>query len=137
MAQQGGCMCGNVRYSVEGEPAMKALCHCTDCRKITGSTYSTNALFPEEGFKVLQGTTKQHSKVADGGNTITSHFCGDCGSTMWREGPTFKGLKVIKVGTLDDPDALTKAKPDAELFTSTRVEWVSEVPNAKQLLAMS
>lgn len=52
----------------------QALCHCADCRKITGSTYSTNAIFPEDKFKVTKGTTKQHAKTADTGNTIISHF---------------------------------------------------------------
>lgn len=74
MAQQGGCVCENIRYSIEGEPVMNALCHCLDCRKISGSVYSTNAVYPEGGFKLLKGTPKQHTKTADGGNTITSHF---------------------------------------------------------------
>lgn len=90
MAQAGGCICGNVRYTVEGEPVMKvghpmpghwhrltpkqALCHCTDCRKITGSTYSTNAVYPGSAFKVTQGTPKEHGKKSDTGTTVVSHF---------------------------------------------------------------
>lgn len=116
---------------------MKALCHCTDCKKITGSTYSTNAVYPEAGFKVLKGTAKQHTVTADSGNKITSHFCGDCGSTMWRDGATFNGLKVLKVGTLDDTEALANAKPGAELFAPARVSWVTAVENAKQAERMS
>merc|ERR1712032_1072585 len=60
---QGGCMCGNVRYTVEGDPVMKALCHCVDCRKITGSTYSTNSIYPEGGFKVTQGTPRRTPRL--------------------------------------------------------------------------
>ncbi|KAF2243950.1 hypothetical protein BU26DRAFT_492860 [Trematosphaeria pertusa] len=134
---QGGCMCGNVRYTIEGDPVMQALCHCVDCRKITGSTYSTNSIYPESGFKVTQGTTKTHSKTADGGNTITSHFCPDCGSTMWREGPSFPGLKIVKTGTLDDVNALANAKPGAELYAPTRVSWVAAVEGAEQKQGMS
>jgi hypothetical protein len=52
----------------------KILCHCTDCRKIGGSTYSSNSLFPADGFKVTKGTPKQHKKTADGGNEIVSNF---------------------------------------------------------------
>ncbi|KAF2874406.1 Mss4-like protein [Massariosphaeria phaeospora] len=137
MATQGGCMCGNVRYTVEGEPKSKALCHCVDCRKITGSTYSTNGIYAEDDFKVTQGTTKQHVKTADGGNKITSHFCGDCGSTMWREGPSFKGLKVVKVGTLDGGDALDQFQPNTELYSSVRVPWVPAVEGAAQKKGMS
>lgn len=74
MAQEGGCLCGNVRYSVEGEPITKALCHCSDCKKISGSTYSTNAIYPESGFKVLKGTPKEYTSTSDSGNKVTSYF---------------------------------------------------------------
>lgn len=56
---------------------------------------------------------------------------------MWRDGPTFPGLKILKVGTLDDVDALAKAKPTVELFAPTRVEWVNEIPGAAQKQTMS
>jgi hypothetical protein len=92
MAQAGGCVCGNVRYEVEGEPATKvyrvvissyfvwltsnvqALCHCSDCRKTTGSTYSTNGIYPETAFRVTQGTAKVFTKIGGSGNDIESHF---------------------------------------------------------------
>ena len=107
-----------------------------DCRKISGSTYSTNMIIQEDGFKVLSGNAKPISKTADGSNIIMSHFCGDCGSTMWRDGPSFQVL-IIKVGTLDDVDALAKAKPTVELFAPTRVDWVNEIPGAAQKQTMS
>ena len=129
---EGGCLCGNIRYTISGEPAAKALCHCLDCRKISGSTYSTNAVFPLDGFKFTSGTPKEHFKVADGGNGITSHFCGDCGSMMTRRGPSFPGLVIIKAGTLDDKNALSEFKPVTELFAKHRVDWVPEIPGAQQ-----
>lgn len=52
----------------------KILCHCTDCRKIGGSTYSTNGVYDADQFKVTKGTPKQHKKKADGGNDIISNF---------------------------------------------------------------
>ncbi|KAF5845783.1 hypothetical protein GGP41_009584 [Bipolaris sorokiniana] len=70
----GGCMCGNVRYEVQGDMEAQILCHCYDCRKISGTTYSTNALHGKDGFKILQGTPKEHKKTADSGNNITSFF---------------------------------------------------------------
>ncbi|KAI1373488.1 Mss4-like protein [Hypoxylon crocopeplum] len=136
MSKQGGCFCGKVRFSYEGEPVAKALCHCLDCRKITGSTYSTNLIVPGAGFKLLSGTPKSITKVADSGNGITSHFCGDCGSTMWRDGKSFGDNKVVKAGTMDDMNALDEAKPIAELFSPLRVGWVSEVAGAAQKTEM-
>ncbi|KAF2193709.1 hypothetical protein K469DRAFT_712491 [Zopfia rhizophila CBS 207.26] len=129
---EGGCICGNVRYNIEGEPVMKALCHCLDCRKISGSTYSTNAIYQKDNFKLLKGSPKTHVKTADGGNPITSYFCGDCGSTMWRDGDSFPGMNVIKVGTIDDTDAISKAKPGVELYVSRRVDWVPATEGTEQ-----
>ncbi|TGJ86357.1 hypothetical protein E0Z10_g2421 [Xylaria hypoxylon] len=133
---EGGCFCGKVRYSIEGEPLGKALCHCYDCRKISGSTYSTNIIVAGPGFKLLSGTPKSIAKTADSGREIVSHFCGDCGSTLWRDGAAFGDGRVIKVGTLDDANAFDDYAPAVELFTSHRVGWVSEVSTAVQKAQM-
>lgn len=87
---------------------------------------------PEDGFKITQGTPKSISKTGDSGNTITSYFCGDCGTTLFREGAIFPNMKILKVGVLDDYDALNKAKPTTELYVKHRVEWVPETPGAQQ-----
>ncbi|KAI1366857.1 Mss4-like protein [Xylaria arbuscula] len=135
--QEGGCFCGKVRYAIEGEPIGKALCHCLDCRKITGSTYSTNLIVAGPNFKLLSGSPKSIGKKADSGREIVSHFCGDCGSTLYRDGESFGDGKVVKVGTLDDISALDDAEPKIELFASHRVKWVAEVPGAAQKGTMS
>ncbi|KAF2488501.1 hypothetical protein BU16DRAFT_623534 [Lophium mytilinum] len=134
---EGGCFCGKIRYSVNGEGLATALCHCTDCRKITGSTYSTNLVIKEESFKWLSGTPKTISKTADSGKEIISHFCGDCGSTLSRTGGSFPDQVIVKVGTLDDFDALKDAKPVVEFFAPERVDWVNAVPGAGQNKTMT
>ncbi|KAI1169691.1 Mss4-like protein [Nemania sp. FL0916] len=133
---EGGCLCGKIRYSVEGDPVGKALCHCLDCRKITGSTYSTNMIMPGPNFKLLAGTPKTFAKTAGSGNQIVSHFCGDCGSTLWRNTDAFGDAKIVKAGTLDDEDALDKVEPALELFTDHRVTWVGEIAGAAQKTGM-
>ncbi|KAK4540369.1 hypothetical protein LTR36_009226 [Oleoguttula mirabilis] len=132
----GGCFCGKTRIKYTGDVQATALCHCLDCRKITGSTYSTNIIVPGDGFEVTSGSPKTYAKKADTGNTITSHFCGDCGSTLWRDGETFGPNKVIKVGVMDDVNAFASAKPGIELYAPERVGWVSSVSGADQLKAM-
>lgn len=82
---------------------------------------------------MISGNPKTISKKGDDtGNEITSYFCGDCGSTMWRAGPTFGDAKVIKVGTLDDPKALENFAPAIELYAPTRPSWVKKVDGADQ-----
>ncbi|EMC92030.1 hypothetical protein BAUCODRAFT_78587 [Baudoinia panamericana UAMH 10762] len=133
---EGGCFCGKTRYKYTGDVQAAATCHCRDCQKITGSAFSTNIIVPGDGFEVLGGNPKKHTVKADSGNQITSNFCPECGSTMWREGDTFGTAKVIKVGTLDDPKALNDAKPGVELYAPERVNWVKPVDGAGQKQGM-
>ena len=90
---------------------------------------------PEEGLKVT-GSPKPISKTADTGKTITSHFCGDCGTTLFRDGDTFPGKKIIKVGIMDDVNALNDAKPAIELFSEHRVSWIPAVEGTNDLKGM-
>ena len=129
----GGCFCGETRIRYTGDVQAKALCHCLDCRKISGSTYSTNIIVPGDGFSVTSGSPKKIAKKGDDtGNAITSYFCGNCGSTLYRDGPTFGDAKVIKVGVLDDTSALDNLKPAIELYVPHRPSWVSAVEGAAQ-----
>ncbi|WPH01213.1 putative glutathione-dependent formaldehyde-activating enzyme [Acrodontium crateriforme] len=132
----GSCFCGNLKISYTGEIQAKALCHCADCKKITGSTYSTNIIVPGEGFEVSGSSHKKYAKTADSGNEIVSHFCADCGTTLFRDGASFGPNKVIKVGVLDDHNALKDAQPALELFVPERTPWVSSVSGATQLETM-
>lgn len=82
---------------------------------------------------MTKGSPKSYAKQGgDTGNTVTSHFCGDCGSTLWRDGPTFGEGKVIKVGIMDDVNALDNAQPGVELYAPERVKWVSAISGAAQ-----
>ncbi|PMD13866.1 hypothetical protein NA56DRAFT_584741 [Hyaloscypha hepaticicola] len=132
----GGCFCDKIRVSFTGEPNAKALCHCLDCRKISGATFSNNLIVPEDNFKLESGKPKEISKTADSGNKITSHFCPDCGTTLFRTGDSFPGAVVIKAGILDDKDFPNNNVPGAELFVGHRVQWNKEVDGAAQLPSM-
>ena len=82
------------------------------------------------------GTPKTISKVADSGKTITSHFCGDCGTTLFRTGDSFPGAYVVKIGIMDDPQWPVKNQPKGELFVGGRVPFLSPLKGADQLPAM-
>ncbi|KAI5887000.1 uncharacterized protein SCHCODRAFT_02640472 [Schizophyllum commune H4-8] len=129
----GSCLCGAVRFTFFGKPTATCLCHCLDCRKISGSTYSTNAMFPIDAVTLTSGTPKSYTTHGVSGKPITNFFCGDCGSTLWRESVVFAGLRIVKAGVLDDVRALENvAAPATELFVENRVGWVGEIPEAVQ-----
>jgi len=66
-------VCRSIWILIEAD-VWKALCHCLDCRKISGSAYSTNAVIPQDGFKLISGTPKKHEVQSGSGRAITSHF---------------------------------------------------------------
>jgi hypothetical protein len=66
----------------------------------------------------------------------TSYFCGDCGTTLWRQGPTFGDIRVIKVGVMDDVDILEGNAPEVELYVPQRPKWVSAIQGAWQKKGM-
>lgn len=84
----------------------------------------------------MSGTPKVFSKVADSGDIISSYFCGDCGSIIWRESANCGPNKVVKAGTLDDSGTtISAAVFDAEVFTRSRVDWVRPIPGVNQRVA--
>ena len=51
----GSCLCGGVRYEVNGPLKAMAYCHCVQCRKASGADFATNASVATEDFKLLSG----------------------------------------------------------------------------------
>ena len=112
----------------------QALCHCGDCRKLSGSLFSTNFIIPKP--KVTKGQPKEYVAKADSGRSLTSYFCGDCGTTLWRAGEAFGDNAVLKVGVLDDQDTLAQ-KPSAELYAKRRPAWLPSIDGAALKQEMS
>lgn len=103
---------------------------------MSGSAYSVNNVVSEEGFKVT-GSPKVFTKTADSDKEIHSYFCGDCGSTLYRDGGAFPGMKVVKVGVMDGGNDLDEAKPVAELYGPSRPSWLPAISGADQKQGMS
>ncbi|WP_182084015.1 GFA family protein [Aureimonas sp. ME7] len=108
----GGCLCGSVRISAEGDPDRVGLCHCLDCRKHGGSLFHACAIFPR-GAVAISGETREYAGRC---------FCPTCGSSVFGRG---EGEVEIALGALDAPDQLT---PTYELWTSRREAWLPAFP---------
>jgi hypothetical protein len=115
MKLEGGCYCGNVRYVAEGEPKLKAQCHCRECQYITGGAVNMFILMPLDGFRYTKGTPKQFSR-GDLERPVTREFCPDCGTHLATR-PLVPNSVVVKVGTLDDP---SQFQPNVAIYTVDR-----------------
>ena len=110
------------------------LCHCHDDRKITGSMFTASLVVPAP-VTTISGTLKTFSKVVDSGHVMVNHFCGECGTTLYRRSDDLgmTGIVVIKVGTVDDEEFVEGYKPELEQFVRSRVSWVKGVEGAEQV----
>ncbi|KAF2104994.1 hypothetical protein NA57DRAFT_71189 [Rhizodiscina lignyota] len=128
---KGSCSCEAIKIEVQADPAFIGLCHCRNCQKSTGSTYSTNWVVPRSAFKIVSGEPTTYKVTGGSGNPALRQFCGTCSSTMWTETSMRPDIIVIKVGVMDD-GGLAKFTPGIETFTSRKPGWVKEVEGATQ-----
>jgi hypothetical protein len=107
MKLEGGCYCGAVRYSAEGDPVMQAQCHCRECQYITGGSPNVFIAMPIAGFKYTEGEPSKFART-DLERPVTREFCAKCGTHLVTRAPGFPAV-IVKVGTLDDPSVFGPA----------------------------
>jgi hypothetical protein len=94
----GGCLCGQVRYTIIGRPIRSGICHCRDCQRYTGSAFESFMIFFATSVSI-RGHLRSFGGIADPGNAVYRRFCPDCGSGVvnWSDGDP--GIIVVQAGT--------------------------------------
>ncbi len=115
MKVEGGCYCGSVRYRAEGEPVIKAQCHCRECQYMSGGSPNVTMGMPGATFQYTKGTPKAF-KRSDLATPVTREFCDNCGTHIASLAPhALPNVVLLKVGTFDDPKQF--GGPDLVIFT--------------------
>lgn len=117
---EGGCLCGQVRFRIDGEPLMSGRCCCRACQKLSGTGSSENIAFAEGAFSV-EGQVARYDWLADSGGTVTTSFCQTCGSPLFGRSTTMPGMQMVRVGALDDPSTY---RPQMMVYAKRRHPWV-------------
>lgn len=113
----GACLCGAVRYTVLNDFEYAANCHCTQCRRATGSAFKPFAGIQRTKLAVVSG----HDAVSIYGDEGADHDlrCGRCGSLLY---------SVVKCGTyvhvamgtlIDEPTIM----PSMHIFVGSKANW--------------
>lgn len=118
-ALRGSCLCGTVSYEV-APPFQKMIhCHCSRCRKGTGTGHATNLIAGVAQFRWLSGDDVLARYDLPGAASFSKWFCSRCGSPLPRQarsGP----FMVIPAGSLDTPPPLA---PSDHIYWGSRAPW--------------
>ncbi len=121
MHHQGHCLCGAIRYELNGAPLHVALCHCSDCRRSAGAPCVSWAMFQEARLTVTAG----QPKTINSSGTAMRSFCPDCGTGLfYRNAVNLPGIVGVQTATLDDPDALA---PTLQIQVAERLGWMAHM----------
>ncbi len=114
----GSCLCGGVRYTVTGEEQRFYHCHCSRCRKATGTGHASN-LFVQGSLAWEQGEELVRSFKPPEAARFTNTFCATCGGRVPRYIPQLE-MAFIPAGSLDVEPAM---RPQARIFLGSRAGW--------------
>ena len=123
---EGGCNCGAVRYAIDGEPLAVAACHCTRCRRQSGSAFSVNLVVMASTMTVtVTGDLAVFEDTeTSSGASVMRQFCRVCGSPIRSLLAANPAITAVKAGTVDEPDGFA---PTLHVWTQSKLAWV-EVP---------
>lgn len=121
MTMKGGCLCGAVRYDISNDATPSAICHCRNCQKQSGSSFSIALLVNAADF-TMTGTLKRYEDQNDEGRPIYREFCETCGSPVVSRSPVRSDRIAVKAGTLDDPSVL---RPQLQVWCDSAQPWLT------------
>ncbi len=114
---KGGCLCGGVRYEVDGPLRPVIACHCTQCRKTSGHFAAMTAADRESIRLVSQETLVWY----DSSDSARRGFCNRCGGNLFWSKHDEAHLSIT-AGTLDSPTGLLLTR---QIFTEDAGDYYS------------
>lgn len=118
----GGCLCGGIRFEVGPVSGPFELCHCSRCRKATGSAFAAGLYVAREHLVLLQGRELirvYEAPVREAPPAYRTCFCSRCGSPV-PDTSSEAPLIEVPAGTLDDDPGL---RPDKHIYVEAKAPW--------------
>lgn len=118
----GRCLCQQVTYVIRGHLGIFQYCHCSRCRKFTGSAFAANLLVAPQDFQWLSGEAHVGRYELAEAKHFATAFCKQCGSSLPWLGKSGKAV-VVPAGSLDDDPGI---RPSQNIFWGSHAEWFVE-----------
>jgi len=116
---KGSCLCGAVTYEVAGEAKAFYHCHCSRCRKATGTGHASNIFLQPGVLRWLSGEEQIRAFKVPEAKRFTNQFCAICGGRLPRRSKD-TDVVAIPAGSLDQE---TPIKPQARIFARSCTSW--------------
>ena len=114
----GKCLCGEVQVKINGEISDIIHCHCSLCRKNSGTAFATNGFINSAEFEIIAGKEKLTTFSFKPGRN--RHFCTNCGSPVYSSNDQDPARFRIRLGILDSE--ITE-RPISHNFVSSKANW--------------
>ena len=115
----GSCLCGAVKYVVTGDPQNFFHCHCSRCRKSSGTGHASNIIMTGASLDWLSGKEQLAGYKVPDAKFFGTVFCSTCGSPMPRYSPE-RQVAVVPAGSLDSEPAI---EPTGRIFRDSAASW--------------
>lgn len=118
----GSCLCGSVRFVARPPFSAFRYCHCTRCRKATGSAHAANLLVPETQFEWRKGEASIKRFDLPDTQRFSVWFCSECGSRVPHKVRTRDDF-LVPAGLLDADPGM---RPQNNIFWDSKANWYVE-----------
>ncbi|MDD9825072.1 MAG: GFA family protein [Gammaproteobacteria bacterium] len=116
---RGSCLCGRVGYEITGNLGIFQYCHCSRCRKFTGSAHASNLFVSASQFRWLRGEAFVTRYEPDDAKYFATSFCKKCGSSLpWAA--KIGSTTIVPAGTLDGDPGI---RPGQNIFCASQATW--------------
>lgn len=119
---KGSCLCGAVEFQVSPPFKMFQYCHCSRCRKFTGTAHASNLFVDPSQLTWTQGEDNVATFALPDTKYFGTAFCKTCGSSLPWQAQNVANV-VIPAGTLDeDPEC----RPKHNIFWASKACWYDD-----------
>lgn len=123
----GRCLCGKVHFEIDGRLGETAFCHCTSCRRASGSAFAVNA--PVRADRVTWRSGRESITEYESSPGKLRAFCRVCGSPIYARRPSEPAWLSIRLGLFDqDP----QVRPRAHFNVGEKAPWFTPTDDLPQ-----
>ncbi len=114
----GRCLCGGIRYAIDGAIGPIDHCHCSMCRRAHGAPFSTFGRVRRADLRILAGSELLTGHASS--EHVIRSFGSRCGTRLFVRHAALPDADFVAIGSLDEEP---EARPEAHIFVASKAGW--------------